>query len=408
MNGCFTFIKQRQYVLILWLTPLALHASFIESTQGTAVINDATAAYHNPAALTLFAHPQLVLLDSIATLNNHFNGQTTQSLTRFVQSGVANSTTHYQLPSIYLAKPINDRFRAGLAILGNDFGRDLDQHSILRYDQSSNQVRGIDFVPAVGYKINNFISIGAGLNVSYADFILKPIIGFQSLNIPDSPSLNTSKASGFGGDVGFILKPTKATTMGFNYRNAMTYRFHGKSIYQGTPEVISTHYGFKFYTPARSVASINQFLTTSLGVIGTVQYIQWDIFKTINLKDVAAPNGIQSAAASYYLHNSWLYTVGGHYRIHEKCVIRIAGTYSKSPGNAHYQITQGDNMIVGGSLGYDINQAFSIDVGYAHGFLQHQPINVTSGRNLVSGMNTGSRDGFSLKLTFTPHKKNMR
>jgi len=46
--------------IFLWLfLPSSVHASFIESTVGTAVVNDATAAYHNPAALLLLKNSQL-------------------------------------------------------------------------------------------------------------------------------------------------------------------------------------------------------------------------------------------------------------------------------------------------------------------------------------------------------------
>ena len=47
---------------LLWL-PASAYASFIESTIGTAVINDATATYYNPAALTLLKNPQIINFD---------------------------------------------------------------------------------------------------------------------------------------------------------------------------------------------------------------------------------------------------------------------------------------------------------------------------------------------------------
>ncbi len=399
MNGFLTSIKR---CLLLCLYPFALHASFIESTQGTAVINDATAAYHNPAALTLLNNPQLIALESIASFHAHFSGQSIQSRTGFTQSGISSATTHYNLPSLYLAKPTTDKITAGLAVVANSFGRDLEQNSILRYDQSSNKIQGIDIVPAMGIKLNEYVSLGAALNLTYADFLLRPISGFPSLNIPDSPSRNDSKGNGAGGDVGLLLKPSKATTIGFNYRSAVTYRLHGKSVYEGQPEVMSNHYYFNFFTPARSVASINHFVTPTLGFIGTVQYIQWNIFKEINIHGIATPIGAQSGTVPYHLHNAWLFTIGGHYRITPKWIIRIASTYNQSPGNANYQIASGDSIILGGSMGYDINKNISIDGSYAHAFVQNQNINITGGRNWVNGVNRGSRDALSLKLTFTP------
>lgn len=398
-------IRRYQPYLFLCIYPFALHASFIESTQGTAVINDATAAYHNPAALTLLNNPQLVALDSIASFHSHFYGQTTQSRTGFTQTGIAKSTTHYQLPSLYLANPISDKITLGLAAVANSFGRDLEQNSILRYDQSRNKIQGLDIVPAVGIKLNEYVSLGAALNITYADFLLRPITGFPSLNIPDSPSRNNTHDTSFGGDAGILIKPNKATTIGFNYRSAVTYRLHGTSVYEGLPEIVSNDYHFNFYTPARSVASINHFVTKSFGIIGTVQYIQWNIFKEANIHNIATPLGVQSGTVPYYLNNTWLFTVGGHYRITPEWIIRVASTYNQSTGNANYQIAHGDSVILGGSMGYDISPQFTIDGSYAHAFVQNQDIHISGGRNLVSGINSGSRDAVSLKLTYTPQTK---
>jgi long-chain fatty acid transport protein len=46
--------------------------------------------------------------------------------------------------------------------------------------------------------------------------------------------------------------------------------------------------------------------------------------------------------------------LGSHYRITPKWVIRVAGTYNQSPGNSNYQIANGDSIILGASMGYEI------------------------------------------------------
>ena len=103
-------------VSILLCLPTTLYASLIESTMGTAIVNDATAVYHNPAALTLLKNPQVVGLGSVAYFRTQFSGQTFQPSTGFRQQGNASTRTHYFLPTLYFAMPANQRVVAGVAV----------------------------------------------------------------------------------------------------------------------------------------------------------------------------------------------------------------------------------------------------------------------------------------------------
>lgn len=402
----FPIKKFRNLLLIcLLISPITGNASFIESTVGTAVVDDATATYYNPAALTLLKNPQIIGLGSTAYFRSKFTGQATQSITGFTLSGSTNSETHYYLPSGYLGIPVTKRIFFGFAVISNDFNRDLESNSVLRYVQSDNSVQNIDYVPAIGIKINDILSIGANVNFSRANFLLEPTVGFPSLNIPDAESRNETSGSAIGGDVGLLLKPTKSTLIGFNYRSAMTYHLSGKSVLEGTPGITSNDYSFDFWTPARCVLSINQSVNRVLGFIGTVQWIKWDVFDQIKIRGIATRIGLQpvivpEATVPYHFHNSWIFTAGSHVRITKKWVIRVAGSYLQSPGNEHYQIINGDSVVLGASTAYDICKYFTLDGSYAHAFMRNQDINITNARNNITGVNTGSRDSISLKLTF--------
>jgi long-chain fatty acid transport protein len=392
------------FLVSLFLLPLTLHASFIESTMGAAVVNDATAVYYNPAALVLMKNSQIIILNSFATFHSQFTGQAIQSNTGFIQSGSSITQTHYYLPSLYLAKPMSDKVTFGLAVISNSLNKDVEGNSILRYVQSSSSIKSIDFVPAVQYKLNDLVSLGAGVNISYANFLLMPTSGFPSLNIPDAQSRNECDGIGLGGDVGFLLTLGKSTLVGFNYRSSVTYRLNGKSVFKNNPDVVSDHYGFTFWTPARSVLSINQSLTPSLGVIGTIQRIEWSIFKEVNIHGIATQIGSQpvifDAKVPYDFKDTWLLTVGSHYRITPKWIVRIAGSYNQSPGNSHFQITNGNSIILGASMAYEISKNIIIDASYAHAFIQHENIDVEGGNNKINGVTRGFLDALSLKLTF--------
>jgi long-subunit fatty acid transport protein len=403
-QGTRRWIRKIQQFLFLWiLFPSILHASFIESTLGTAVVNDATAAYYNPAALTLLSNFQIITLGSVASSHNNFTGKSIQKTTGFTQSGSSTSQAHYYLPSFYAGIPATDKVTFGLAVVSNFFNKNSEENAILRYVQSSNSIQDIDLVPAVGVKLNEFFSLGAGIALSHANLLLQPISGFPSLNIPDAQSNNESNATGLGGDAGFLLKPSHSTLIGFNYHSSVTYQFRGRSVLESSPKVISNNYAFTFWTPARSVLSINHFITPSFGLISTVQRIQWSIFNDIHIHGIATRIGSKSiildAKVPFHLHDSWIFTVGSHYRINPKWVVRVAANYNQTPGNGNYQISNGDSIILGVSMGYEIYKNIIIDGSYAHAFIQNQNINIQTGGNIITGENKALRGAFSLKLT---------
>ncbi len=404
-QGALRELIKISYILFLGLLfPLSLHASFIESTLGAAVVNDATAAYYNPSALTLLASSQIIALGSVASSHHRFTGKAIQSSTGFTQVGSSPNHTHYYLPSVYLGLPATEKVTLGLAVVSDFFNKETEGNSILRYAQSSNSIRDIDVIPALGFKLNDYCSLGAGISYSQVNFLLQPISGFPSLNIPDAQSHNEANATGLGGDIGFLLKPNHSTLIGFNYRSSVTYRFNGRSIFEDNPAVISSNYNFTFWTPARSVLSINRFVTPSLGFIGTIQRIQWSIFNEISIHGIATKIGpkpmIVDADVPYHFLDTWLFTVGSHYRVTPKWTIRVAGNYNQAPGSGNYQISSGDGIILGASMGYELHKNVIIDGSFSHAFIQNQNINIKGSRNIINGENKASRDAVSLKLTF--------
>lgn len=180
------------------LLPSLSNASFIETTMGAAVLNDATAAYFNPAALVLLPNTQIIPLVSESRFKTQFTGQATTVATSFSQYGSSSSTSNFFSPSFYFGMPIQDRLFLGFSVVSNFGNRDPEQNSILRYVQSSNSIQDYDVVPAVAFKVNDCLGLGGGINFSYTSFDLHPIIGFPGTNIPDGEGSNKSNGSGGG------------------------------------------------------------------------------------------------------------------------------------------------------------------------------------------------------------------
>lgn len=378
-------------------------ASFIEQTLGTAVVKDATAVYFNPASLTVVSNKQLILQGTLAKAPFQFTGTAAGIPAGNIESGTATTQSNFSLPSVYASFPINDTFTAGFAIVANDFNRGLEDHSVLRYVQARNKTKDVDLVPAIGMTINSFLSIGGNLNFSHAQLIQEPVASIQRLNIPESRSLNISKANSIGGDFGILLKLGEKTAVGFNYRSAITYHLKGTSTLSG---ITANNYHFTYWTPARSVLSISHFPTKKWGFISTVQYLQWDIFKNAAVYNFVAQSGneaviIPQASIDYDFHNSWLFTLGTIYHATPQWTIRFASTYNQSPSSGKRQIAAGDSLVIGSSMGYQLMKNLVIDGSYGHAFFRKKRIYIQTDKNILTGVNQGEHDAVSLKITAT-------
>ena len=389
----------------IWLSffSFPLHASFIESSIGTAVINDATATYYNPAALTLLKKPQGIAQGSATYYHDNFIGQYSQTLNSYSQFGSAKEQANNYLPALYVGIPTKDKLSLGVAVISNFLNSEIDQDSILRYRQASARIQDVDFTPGVGVQINPYLSIGGGMTYSSALIVSNPISGFPSLALPDFQGSNVTRSTGYSGNIGFLLKASSATLIGFNYRSALSYEFNGTSTTQG---LSSNRYQFDYWIPARSVLTISHYFRPHFALIGTIKRVEWGVFDVVKTSGVATQVGTQSTILSdvnvpYHFHNTWGFTVGSIRTITPKWVVRVAGTYEQSPGNGNYQITNGDNFIIGASTGYGISKNITIDASYDYGFQKNQKIDIVTNVDTVTGVDKGFRNGVSLKLTVT-------
>lgn len=135
-------------------------------------------------------------------------------------------------------------------------------------------------------------------------------------------------------------------------------------------------------------------------------YLQWNIFKKSSVYNFATQAGSQvfivpKARINYYLRNSWLLTLGTIYQVSPKWVVRVAGTYNQSPSNGGFQISSGDSLITGFSMGYQLMKHLTVDCSYGHAFFKKELIDIQTSQNIITGINEGDHDAVSLKFTLS-------
>ena len=159
--------------------------------------DSALTAATNPAGLTRIEQPDWVV--QVIGLSSESTFVTTED--SFAGVTVDDNTGGTVLPLAYYARPINDRLGFGLSFsLTGGVGEDLDDQGPQRYLLDKWSLGAVNVSPAIGYRVNDRLSIGGALNVNYTVFnyesaVLNPVRKRTSHNRSGSASFTSCPAA---------------------------------------------------------------------------------------------------------------------------------------------------------------------------------------------------------------------
>ena len=123
------------------------------------------------------------------------------------------------IPSTFIVKTLGDDWRLGLGITaplggGVDYGKDF----VGRYQAQRSVLTGLGISPSIAYKVNDKLSLGAGVSFIYSNLDLDIAIN-QPMGIPDG-QVNIDKIDdwGYQGFFGVMYKATDRLTIGALYK----------------------------------------------------------------------------------------------------------------------------------------------------------------------------------------------
>lgn len=182
----------------------------------TAPANSAVTAATNPAGLTRVKEPEWVV-QLLA-----FSSDSTFVTTADSFSGVTEeeSSGSLVIPSLYYARPISDRLGFGLSIIvPGGVGEDLDDNGPQRYLLDEWSLSYVSFTPAIGYRLNERLSLGAGLTINYS------VLNYESAVRNLDPAIGDGRMEieatdlTLGFQLGLLYELTDRTRIGLNYRS---------------------------------------------------------------------------------------------------------------------------------------------------------------------------------------------
>ena len=398
---------------MIFTTPLAAQAAgfaLIEQSGsgmgnafagGSAIAEDASTVYFNPAGMTYIEGTQLVgalhLIKPSAEFNN--NGSLPGGGRPLGGSGGDVGDLAF-VPNIYFKTDLNDNIKLGIGV-NAPFGlkTEYDNGWIGRFQALKSDVKTININPAIAFKVNDQLSLGFGVSAMWAQATLT-----RALNLGAAESDVHIKGEdwGYGYNLGAIYQATPDTRFGIAYRSKVDQHLEGesKSPFTGlkalpnrTPNADVTA---AITLPENLSISAFSRLNDTWDVMGDVTWTRWSRFKELN---IIRANGSVLASTPENWDDTMRYSVGLNYHYSEAIKIRAGFAYDEEAISDQFRtarIPGNDRKWLSLGAGWKLTPNSNLDVGYSHLFISSAKIDDNQTAAIVgppgNGRLTGSYD----------------
>lgn len=353
-------------VTILFLSTHAVsgHAAFFQVAEnsptglgnafagGTAIAEDASTVWYNPAGLARLARAEYLVGGHVIVPSTEVKSAsaTTATFPLSASNTISGSTggdagESTMIPNFYYSRRLNDRVVAGFGVtVPFGLATEYEGNWVGRYHAIRSEIKTVNLNPAIGYKVNDQLSVGGGVNVQYIDATLTQAADFGKICAAagvgglcgpaagnDGHANVKADNTGYGYNLGLLWSPQMDTRLGFAYRSKINHKLEGSvdmTVPSNVPASIIVAGGFvdsgamAYITlPETISASVFHQINPTWDIMGDITRTRWsrlpelridfdsaqpDSVVTLGLKDVNR----YSAGANYRPGGAWSYRFG--------------------------------------------------------------------------------------------------
>ena len=356
-----SFMQKSAAVLVLTGAALAVSTAYAAGFQlteqsslglgrayaGAGIVGDDLSAVHyNPAGMTLLEGTRVQAGFTWIALNADIDGAGA-----YAGQSENGRLKGQAIPTGYVTHQVNDNLWLGFAMsvpygMGTEYGKDW-----WGADRGTNaKIYTFDMNPNIAWKVNDLISVGAGVSVQYAkaDLGMRKSMSMGAMSLPFANGEIDADSWDWGFNLGVMISPTDTMRFGLSYRSSIEHNAEGDFTLSGVNPLVTNMLGvdlngmtFKstatVKTPDTVMLTGTWEATPDLRLSGLIRWANWSNFDTLSIK-----NSLPSAFAPYsaYLgqvdvknnwQDTWLFSVGADYRINDAFTVRGGIAYETSP-----------------------------------------------------------------------------
>lgn len=378
---------------------------------GSAIAQDASTSFTNPAGLVRIHNKQLVSSAVIIIAHKNFSGTMTNPGlgSTITERGSASTSPHGTIPAIHYAMPLSSKLAFGFSVTEPyGLGIDYSNHSIVRYSVINSKNLAIDMSPSFGYRITPKLSVGLGLDVLYYGLNQRLAVRLQPLTTQDAIQVNEADGWGKSWHAGVLYEFTPQTRVGLTHHAQYIVRVAGSSRFftQGGA-VLSTGVNGKkarATLPLASVTVLSAYhdVTPRWAVMGTIEREGWGIAQFDRAYNISTPTASTDSITAKRLHDTWFFGLGTGYQLSDKWIVRTGISYSESAADVRYRgiyVTNPSAVSIGMGAHYQVSRELGLDASYGHSYYNQVQIRHTnSANNTLIGVSTEAADSVGFQV----------
>jgi long-chain fatty acid transport protein len=349
-----------------------------------AVAQDASTIYFNPAGMTYLAPGHHISgAGNLLARSLKFKDNASDPLLAYPLGDNGGQGGGWALvPAVYWSMSITPAIRAGLGI-SPTFGNATEWSNTFvgRYQGVHSEISTINANPSIAWRVNDVISLGAGLNVVRFEADLRSMMPLTSM-LPARVDAET-KVKGddisFGYNLGAMFQLTPATRIGLTYRSTIDLKVKGNTEIPGNkiPAFVSVE------LPNTVSAAVSHMVNERLQLLGDFTWTGWSNIPALSVQNRATGSIMSHEPLGF--KDTYRVGVGTQYQYSDTLRLRAGTAWDQSPTqnstDRTVRLPDSDRVWLAVGLNQKIGKKTSIDLGYAHLFFDKAEINRPTNSN---------------------------
>jgi len=360
---------------------------------------DASIAASNPAGMS-----RLDKMEIMGTLQPVITDMKFQPGPGTTTTGAAGDGGVF-LPTggLFYVQPLGKDWRVGLSVgsyMG--LGAKYEDNWVGRYYVQESTFITLDVMPSVSYRVNDWLSIGAGLMLQYA--AMKTTLALNNTIFGGDGHLEYKGDSfGVGGGVGILIEPWKGTRFGLGYMSPVKQEFKDTPEFSNAVSPINRTLAartgevkLKMTIPQSVMFSVYSQVSENWALMGNLGWQNWTQFGYTGVSITSDATGATvSTTANAEYDDTFHIAVGAHYRFHPQWRVTAGFAYDTSPvGDANRTVALPLDRQLRYSAGliYELNER--VTAGLAYTFIDAGSASVNQTRGLAGTVQGDFRSNY--------------